>query len=164
MDDLPIAFVDIDGVVADVRHRVHHVEQRPKNWTQFFAEAVEDPPHPEGLAVVERLLEDHEVVYLTGRPEHLRSDTATWLAQHGIAGHQLLMRRSDDRRPSARFKLQEVQRLARTRHVGIVVDDDASVIAAMTSAGYPTLRADWEKRDPSTKAALTEAQDVEGRT
>lgn len=164
MDELPIAIVDIDGVVADVRHRVHHVEKRPKDWKRFFAEAVHDDPHPEGLAVVERLLEDHEVVYLTGRPEHLRADTQSWLDRHGIGGHALLMRRSDDRRPSARFKVQEVQRLARRRAIAIVIDDDTSVIAAMQGAGFPTLVADWEKRDTSTDAALKEAQEIEGRT
>lgn len=164
MDERPIALVDIDGVVADVRHRVHHVEQRPKDWKRFFAEAVKDPPHPEGIAVVERLLADHEVIYLTGRPERLRDDTEEWLAKNGIGGPKLLMRRSDDRRPSARFKVQEAQRLARKRHIGIVIDDDTSVIEAMRAAGYPTLLADWEQRDTSTKAALKEAQEVEGRT
>lgn len=164
MDELPLAIVDIDGVVADVRHRVHYVEQRPKDWKRFFAAAADDAPHPEGLAVVGRLVEDHEVVYLTGRPEHLRRDTETWLQAHGIGDHRLLMRRSDDRRPSARFKVEVVRDLARTRHVGIVIDDDVSVIDALDAAGYPTLLADWEERDTSTKTALKEAQEIEGRT
>lgn len=160
----PVALVDIDGVVADVRHRVHHVEKKPKDWKRFFAEAVNDPPHPEGIAVVERLLEDHDVVYLTGRPEHLRDDTETWLARHGIGGPRLRMRRTDDRRPSAQFKLQEAQRLSATRTIGIVIDDDTSVIAAMKAAGFTTLLADWEQRDTGVEAALKNAQEVEGRT
>lgn len=163
-DDLPIAIVDIDGVVADVRHRVHFVEDRPKDWKRFFAAAVKDSPHPEGIAVVERLLEDHEVIYLTGRPEHLRNDTEAWLSRHGIGGPRLLMRRANDRRPSARFKLEAVQDLARKRRIAVVIDDDDTVIAAMRAAGYPTLLADWEQRDRTTKAALEEAQEVEGRT
>lgn len=163
-DKPPIALVDIDGVVADVRHRVHFVEQKPKDWKRFFAGAVDDPPHPEGLAVVERLLEDHEVVFLTGRPETLREDTEQWLAKFGIGGSRLRMRSANDRRPAAQFKLQEAQRLSATRIIGIVIDDDADVIEAMKAQGFPTLQADWEQRDSSTKAALKEAQDVEGRT
>ncbi|MDP1795361.1 MAG: hypothetical protein Q8K63_14580 [Acidimicrobiales bacterium] len=163
-EPLPIALVDIDGVVADVRHRVHFVEQRPKDWGRFFAEAKHDPPQAEGIAVVQRLLEDHEIVYLTGRPEHLRADTEEWLAAHGLGGHRLLMRRSDDRRPSARFKVQAAANLAKRRHIGIVVDDDTSVIAAMKAAGYPTLLADWEVRDAATDASLFDAQQIEGRT
>lgn len=163
-DDYPLALVDIDGVVADVRHRVHFVEQRPKDWRRFFAEAVHDPPHAEGIAVVQRLREDHEVVYLTGRPEHLRADTEGWLTEHGIGGHRLIMRRGDDRRPSARFKVQAAATLAQRRRVGIVIDDDTSVISAMKAAGYTTLLADWEVRDATTDASLRDAQQIEGRT
>ena len=39
-DGRPLAIVDIDGVVADVRHRLHHLDRRPKNWSAFFAAAV----------------------------------------------------------------------------------------------------------------------------
>jgi uncharacterized HAD superfamily protein len=159
-----VAIVDIDGVVADVRHRVHYVERRPKNWKKFFAEAVHDEAHPEGLAVVDKLTEDHEVIFLTGRPEHLRDDTTAWLTRHGLAQHRLLMRADRDRGPSARFKLREVQRLARHRHVAIVIDDDPSVIATMRDAGFPTLLADWETRDAREQASLFEAQEVDGRT
>lgn len=160
----PLAVVDIDGVVADVRHRVHFVENRPKDWKRFFAAAVDDEPHAEGIAVVRRLLEDHDVVYLTGRPEHLRSDTEAWLARHGIGGLALHMRPGNDRRPSARFKVEALRRLARRRHVGIVIDDDRAVVAAMNEAGYTTLLADWETRDAATDASLRNAQEVEGRT
>jgi FMN phosphatase YigB (HAD superfamily) len=159
-----VAIVDIDGVVADVRHRVHHVEQRPKNWKRFFAEAVHDEPHAEGLAVVAKLAEDHEVVFLTGRPEHLRSDTTAWLARHGLDSYRLLMRAEGDRGPSARFKVREVDRLARHREIAIVIDDDDAVIAAMRAAGYATLHADWETRDADAQASLFEAQEVDGRT
>jgi uncharacterized HAD superfamily protein len=160
----PLAIVDIDGVIADVRHRVHYVEQRPKNWKRFFAAAVSDEPHPEGLAVVAKLAEDHDVVFLTGRPEHLRDDTTAWLARHGLDSHRLLMRPEGDRGPSARFKVREVERLARHRTIAVVIDDDDAVIAAMRTAGYTTLHADWEVRDEHENASLFDAQEVDGRT
>jgi hypothetical protein len=159
-----VAIVDIDGVLADVRHRVHYVEQRTKNCKRFLAAAVHDDPHAEGLAVVAKLAEEHDVVILTGRPEHLRDDTTEWLARHGLAAHKLLMRPDGDRGPSARFKLREVQRLARHLTIAIVVDDDESVIATMRDAGFPTLHADWEQRDAREQASLFDAQEVEGRT
>lgn len=160
----PLAIVDIDGVIADVRHRVHFVERAPKNWKRFFAAAMHDEPHPEGLAVVDTLARDHEVVFLTGRPENLRADTVAWLERQGLGAHRLLMRPVGNRGPSARFKLHEVQRLARARSVAIVVDDDDLVIEAMRAAGYPTMHADWEVRDATEQAALRNAQETEGRT
>jgi phosphoglycolate phosphatase-like HAD superfamily hydrolase len=164
MDERPLAIVDIDGVIADVRHRVHFVEQRPKDWKRFFAAAIDDEPHVEGLAVVERLVQDHEVVFLTGRPEHLRDDTMAWLRKHGLDGHRLVMRGEGDRGPSARVKVRLLRRLAGRRRVGIVVDDDADVIAEMQRAGYTTLHATWENRTADEQQSLHEAQEVDGRT
>jgi hypothetical protein len=159
-----VAIVDIDGVVADVRHRVHFVERTPKNWKRFFAAAVHDEPHAEGLAVVDKLAEEHEVVFLTGRPEHLRDDTTAWLTAHGLGAHRLIMRADGDRGSSARFKLREVNRMARHRTISIVIDDDAAVIATMRDAGYPTLHADWEERNAQEQASLFAAQEIDGRT
>jgi len=31
---------DIDGTLADVEHRRHHLAQRPQRWDRFFAEAL----------------------------------------------------------------------------------------------------------------------------
>jgi hypothetical protein len=162
-DGRPLAIVDIDGVVADVRHRLRHVEGRRKDWDAFFDAAGDDPPHAEGLAIVATLGADHDVVYLTGRPERLRAVTEAWLSDHGIA-HRLLMRDRTDRSPAAQMKLQAVKRLARTRPIGMVVDDDTSVLAAMRYAGFPTFHADWERRTAEDAAALHQAQEADGRT
>jgi hypothetical protein len=160
----PLAIVDLDGVVADVRHRLHHLTGRRKDWDAFFAAAADDPPHPEGLAVVERLREDHDVVYLTGRPERCRADTEAWLDRHGIGGHPLHMRSGRDRRPAAVVKPELLARIAGGREVAVVVDDDDRVVAAMRRAGHPVLHADWEQRAADEEAALERAQEEQGRT
>ncbi|MCA1822676.1 MAG: hypothetical protein ABR520_01265 [Mycobacteriales bacterium] len=156
----PLAVVDIDGVVADVRHRLRYVESRPKQWDRFFAAAVDDQPLREGLAVVSRLADGHEVVFLTGRPERCRADTEAWLATHGLAGHRVVMRREGDRRPARQAKRDELRRLARGRTVAVVVDDDPEVCAELTADGWPVLVADWMPRPES----LHVAQEREGRT
>jgi hypothetical protein len=160
----PLAIIDIDGVVADVRHRLHHIEGRRKSWQRFFDAAGEDGLHEEGRAVVERLRADHEVVYLTGRPRWLEPVTRAWLEQHGLGGHRLVMRPDDDRRPAAVLKVEALRRLADGRTVGIVVDDDRRVVDAMAAAGFPTFHADWERRAIDEQRALSRAQEDEGRT
>jgi phosphoglycolate phosphatase-like HAD superfamily hydrolase len=162
--EVPIAIVDIDGVVADVRHRLHHITSRPKDWDAFFDAAADDPPHAEGLAVVRRLADDHEIIYLTGRPERLRAATIEWLGRHGIGGHQLMMRSDGDRRPAARVKVELLRRLSRERTVSVVVDDDAQVLAAVRHAGFRTFPATWERRAPDAAEALEAAQERDGRT
>jgi hypothetical protein len=157
---LPLAVVDIDGVVADVRHRLHHVESRPKDWPAFFAAAHADPPLAVGVERVQALLTDHDVVYVTGRPEHLRSVTEEWLDRHGIGGRQLVMRRYRDFRPARVTKAEEIRKLARGRTVAVVIDDDPDVCAALRDAGWPVEQAGWV---PHSKV-LRAAQERDGRT
>jgi hypothetical protein len=154
-----IAVFDIDGVVADVRHRLHHLESRPKDWDGFFAAAQSDPPLPTGLALVTELARSHDIVWLTGRPERIRRVTRSWLDAHNLPGLELQMRRDIDRRPARQFKLGVLRRLA-DRSIAAFVDDDGDVVAAALEAGYPATLADWVPRE----VTLRQAQDRLGRT
>src|SRR3954454_13999060 len=78
------AVVDVDGVLADVRHRLRHVTGRPKDWPAFFAAAVEDTLLDEGERTVRALAEVYDVVYLSGRPEQLARVTEAWFRRHGL--------------------------------------------------------------------------------
>jgi phosphoglycolate phosphatase-like HAD superfamily hydrolase len=161
----PLAVFDIDGVVADVRHRLRYVERRPKDWDAFFDAAVDDPPHPEGVDLVrEHVASGHDVVFLTGRPERCRRDTERWLGEQGIGGFPLHMRPARDRRPAAVVKVQLLARLAADREVAVVVDDDELVVEALRRAGWNVVHADWEVRAAAEQAALLEAQELEGRS
>jgi phosphoglycolate phosphatase-like HAD superfamily hydrolase len=156
----PLAVFDIDGVLADVRHRLHHVASRPKDWDAFFSAAVDDPPLTEGVLLAQESAKDCEVVYVTGRPERCRADTLDWLARHGLPPGRLSMRRAGDRRPARLAKPQLLRSLARDRVVAVVVDDDPQVCHAYQQAGWRVLRAEWMGRAPG----LERAQEAEGRT
>ena len=155
-----MAVIDIDGVLADVGHRLHFLRRRPKDWNGFFSAARTDPPHPEGLALAAELASGHEIVLLTGRPERCRADTEAWLAEQGVEHELLVMRPSGDRRPAAEVKVGLLRVLARGREVALVVDDDARVVDAMEGAGYRAHLAEWGRPSES----LRRAQEVEGRT
>ena len=163
-EPLPYAVLDIDGVLADVRHRLHHLDQRPKDWTAFFDAAPDDPVLPEGLALARELVTGHEVLYLTGRPERCRGDTEAWLAAHGFPAARLLMRSGRDRRPARVTKIEKLRALESERPVAVLVDDDDRVVAAAVSAGFTVRHATWMTEPPALQQALFEAQEVEGRT
>ncbi|RZU01393.1 putative acid phosphatase of HAD superfamily subfamily IIIB [Kribbella rubisoli] len=162
-DDRPYAVLDIDATLSDTSRRIHFVERKPKDWDSFFAHAKEDAVLDEGLAVATTLAAEHEIVYLTGRPERLRRDTVKWLKDNGFPDGKLYMRGNTDRRPSTMMKLGRLQRLAEQRPVAVLVDDDVKVIAAAEKAGYTVMRADWGL-DAETQPTLFEAQESEGRT
>jgi phosphoglycolate phosphatase-like HAD superfamily hydrolase len=159
-DQRPLAVFDVDGVLADVRHRLHHLESRPKNWAAFFRDARLDPPLPQGVELCRESARDCEVVYVTGRPEQCRQDTLDWFAAHGLPAGRLAMRGAGDRRPARLAKPQLLRRLARGRTVAVVVDDDPQVCDAYEAAGWRVLRATWMSAEP----VLEQAQEAEGRT
>jgi beta-phosphoglucomutase-like phosphatase (HAD superfamily) len=168
--------VDIDGVVADARHRLAHLAVQPKDWDGFFAAAVNDPVLPEGQAVVRQLVESgHEIVWLTGRPERCRQDTVRWLGRHDLPAGRLFMRGDRDRRPARVTKLDALRKLATSGRIAVMVDDDAEVVRTLRAAGFNVLHADWMLEappdQPTTSAdqhtaaqLLFDAQEVEGRT
>ncbi len=159
-DPRSVAVVDIDGVVADVRHRLHHVTGRPKDWRAFFAGAADDTLLAEGAHTVRSLGEVYDVAYLSGRPERLRSVTERWLRDHDLPSGPLTLRPVDDYRPSRLFKVEALQGLARTRDVVVLVDDDPRVLDAARQAGFDVLPATWM----GEHTALREAQERDGRT
>ena len=159
--NLSVAVIDLDGVVADVRHRLRHIQDGRKDWDAFFDGIPDDEVLPEGRAVVERLATDHDIVYLTGRPERTRADTEDWLGRHRLPRGELVMRRDGDRRPARVTKPALLRRYAAAgRRVAVVVDDDPAVCDALEKQGWPVLRADWMNRP----ASLEQAQERDGRT
>ncbi len=155
-----VAVIDIDGVVADLRHRLHHVTEHPKDWRRFFAGADDDGLLVEGEETVRALAEVYDVVYLSGRPERLRGVTERWFARHDLPDGPLLLRPADDYRPSSVYKIDVLEELAETRTVVVLVDDDPRVLDAARRAGFDVLPATWM----GEHSALREAQERDGRT
>jgi phosphoglycolate phosphatase-like HAD superfamily hydrolase len=155
-----LAVFDVDGVVADVRHRLHHVARSPKNWQRFFAGAADDPPLETGVELARRWSAEHDLVWLTGRPESLRRVTERWLRDQGLPARRVLMRPASDRRPATLYKADRLDGLARRSRIAVVVDDDPQVAALLTSRGWPVYLADWV---PYAEA-LRQAQESDGRT
>ena len=156
-----VAVFDIDGVLADVRHRLHFLDARPRDWDGFFGAVSGDAVLTEGLEQVRAAIADGlGVVYLTGRPERCRADTVQWLASHGVPEGDLVMRVDADRRPARLTKIGALRRLASGADVAYVVDDDPEVTAAVSAAGFEARLAEWMPRS----VPLTQAQDVLGRS
>lgn len=160
LEPVSIAVFDIDGVVADVRHRVHHVEDGRKNWSRFFQLADQDKPSATGIEMAQLAAADHRLVWLTGRPEWLRDVTATWLKRQGLSVDTLLMRPNYDYRPAREYKVAELRRLAAEDEIVVFVDDDPLVVRAAAEAGFTASLAEWLPRGK----ALAEAQEDAGRT
>ena len=155
-----LAVFDVDGVLADVTHRLHHLEARPQRWERFFQAADRDPLLAEGAGRLRAALAEHDVVYLTGRPERTRRLTEQWLARHNLPTGPLIMRADDDHRPARWMKREVLRRLAATRDVISMLDDDPAVVAVLEADGWPVELATWLPHS----STLHTAQERDGRT
>ena len=162
--DRGLVVVDIDGVVADVSHRLVHLRTQPRDWDAFFAAMVDDPLLTESEAVANRAARDHDLAWITGRPARYADVTARWLSSHRLPEGPVHHRRDGDRRPADVFKLHTVRRLARTRRVVLVVDDDPTVCTALRAAGFGVFHATWARLDDDRWQTLRAAQQQDGRT
>ena len=133
---------DMDGTLADVAHRRHHVQKRPKNWPAFNAAMREDAPNTPIIEVA-RIFADAgwHILICTGREERYRKVTEDWLATHEVPYQRLYMRATADYRPDHVVKLEI---LGQIRGAGfdpyISVDDRSSVVAMWREAGLTCLQ------------------------
>jgi phosphoglycolate phosphatase-like HAD superfamily hydrolase len=155
-----VTVFDIDGVLADVSHRLHHLSATPQRWHAFFTEAKDDELLAEGAERLERALDEGAVIYLTGRPEWTRELTERWLDQHGLPAAPLFMRANGDRRPARLTKAAVLRTLARQVRILTMIDDDPAVVAALRGSGWPVELATWLPHS----STLQTAQEDQGRT
>lgn len=164
----PLVVWDLDGVLADVRHRLRHVERYPKDWEAFFAAAPSDAVLVVGRDLLRQHVEEgYEVAYLSGRPERCRADTTAWLTTHHLPTGEVYLRSDRDHRPARVVKLDHLRRLEQRYEIIQVVDDDPDVVAELTVAGFPVLHAMWmhdDVVDERGSQVLWDAQEREGRT
>lgn len=164
---MAVTVFDIDGVLADVRHRLHHLQTRPKDWKAFFAAAVDDPVlEPGRRAILEAQEAGSTIVYVTGRPRRCRKDTIEWLRRYGMPQGVLHMRPNHDRRPARFYKADIITALAREDDLIAVIDDDDKVVGHLRELGLPVLHATWMQDEPGERQLdlLEQAQEEEGRT
>lgn len=159
---MAVTVFDIDGVLADVRHRLHFLQARPKDWSGFFAAAVDDPLLPTGAQAVHEAAASSTIIYVTGRPHRCRQDTLTWLTAHDLPPGDLHMRPNRDRRPAVFYKAEVISKLSREHEIVAIVDDDDRVVTRLREMGLPVLHAQWMHGEQLD--LLAQAQETEGRT
>lgn len=125
---------DIDGTIADLTHRRHHITTKPKNWPAFHAGCVDDKPIEHIRTLLRHMYEapGAKIVYVSGRNEAQREATANWIEEHDfpLAWH-LYMRADGDFRDDAIVKFELLQRLRADGFEPIMAFDDRDRVVKM---------------------------------
>lgn len=147
MDKPPTTIiVDIDGTLADNKHRSHHVEKSPKNWDAFNSLMHLDKPHAAVVRLVRTLHPVYIVILVTGRQECHRAETEAWLDKHHIPHNGVFMRATGDFRSDSIVKREILERdiLGKVMYdlndIWFVLDDRNSVVKMFRDVGLVVLQ------------------------
>ena len=130
---------DIDGTIANNKHRSHHLEKSPKDWDAYHEGVEADTVFGHMLQVYIDTSNHHPVVFCTGRHDGQRKVTETWLWRNGFTEHRgLYMRKEGDHRPDHIIKLELLAQIRADGFEPIMAFDDRnSVVKMWRDAGIP---------------------------
>ncbi|TFI60277.1 hypothetical protein E2493_00765 [Sphingomonas parva] len=155
---------DIDGTLADVSHRLHHLDGE-KDWNAFFKAMADDAP-VEPIARLARMLRHNAearrdidaVLIVTARPdrEDWRRTTLDWLALHDIPYDAIYMRPEGDIRADHLVKAEMLQRILDDGYEPVlVIDDRPQVVRMWREHGITTLQCAPDEPASSAYAGQT---------
>lgn len=131
MDKSPYVLCDIDGTIADIKHRLQYAKGETKDWKKFFSLIDKDTVR-EGTR---KLLEDYvakgfTIIFVSARPDTYRDQTYKWLFENGLTmGMTLIMRKGNDKRPDTEVKKTILDTYFPDKSkIHAVIDDRPSVI------------------------------------
>lgn len=133
---------DMDGTLADIGHRRHHVETKPKNWRAFNAALSADLPNAH-IVQLARMYRDAgwTIIVCSGREDVYRTETVEWMERHGVPHDRLYMRPAKDYRSDDVVKAELLKQI-RTDGFDppLAVDDRDRVVAMWRANGLTCLQ------------------------
>lgn len=88
----PIYIFDLDGTLALIEHRLHHVQGPKKDWRAFFAACGDDKPNAPVIRTLHALRHSGAEIWIwSGRSDECRDQTVEWLGRYGCVGRDLIL-------------------------------------------------------------------------
>lgn len=137
---------DIDGVLADNRHRLHLISKEKQDWDSFFAELSNDEPFHNVIRLYNALLPAHNIIICTGRPEEHRARTRIWLNRHSVVNwDEMMMRPTGDYRPAVEVKREMLYRILNNperKDIAFVFEDEPKLVKMYRDLGITCFQHD----------------------
>lgn len=144
----PCYVFDLDGTLADLSHRLHHIQGDKKDWRAFFAAVAGDEPIAPMVELFRTIRHSSEhsyvgtpVVIVSGRSDECRDQTEAWLDRHELYASALYMRRAGDHRPDDIVKKELLQQMLAEGYRPILfIDDRKRVVDMWRAEGFTCLQ------------------------
>jgi hypothetical protein len=82
---------DLDGTIADNRHREYLIEGEDKQWREYLERCKSDSLVEKTFRKMRELSDEYELVILTCRSDEVKEETVDWLENHGVPYDSLIM-------------------------------------------------------------------------
>ena len=148
---------DIDGTLANVHHRWHHINGGgKKNWDAFFADQIKDEPYQPVMDILHALVSHYvdgrnKVIFVTARDERFREVSLQWLNRHieyKVSNEDLYMRPGGNREDDDLIKVRIIKNWLQ-RHpayeVGAIFEDRHRIIDAFRAEGWYTFECNQQR-------------------
>lgn len=122
---------DIDGTLADIRHRRPFLDGSRPDWKRFNDAMGDDTQNAPIVALYKALWStgQFDIILVTGRNEEYRAITEQWLIWNEIPFDRLIMRADKDNRADNIIKEEILQSLrAQGKDILFTVDDRQQVV------------------------------------
>lgn len=129
----PLYIFDLDGTLADIKHRRHFVEDGNKQWHAFFEACIYDTPIWPVIHTLYALRDAGAEVWIySGRSDQVRRKTELWLSNYTLPYNNLRMRTAGDYTPDHLLKKQWYDEMSDEDRARLVaVFDDRNRIVQM---------------------------------
>lgn len=142
-DQTLCVIVDIDGTVADLTHRKHYLESKPKQHDKFYAEVHKDELIVPIAVVVRAIAARYPIIWVTGRRHETQDATKKWLRNNDLWYYpfELLTRKPDDYRADTLIKREILDEIKANGWVPfLAIDDRASVVSMWRENGITCMQ------------------------
>lgn len=130
--------VDIDGTIADGRHRWIPYTEGKITKEECWDKAIHDDPINGVVRLMEDLAAWNEIVLLTARNESDRALTIDWLNKHRIK-YDLLIMDADSGLTAVEFKVMMYNKLKEEYDVWLMIEDNPEIVKGLRAAGLMVL-------------------------
>lgn len=99
LEPAKIVIFDLDGVIADVRHRIHFIDRviargkyhgievvgNKSDWDKFFKACPDDTPNKDMVDLLKIFVDrGHKIYILSGRSASVKKETFEWFSHYNI--------------------------------------------------------------------------------
>ncbi len=132
---------DLDGTLADIQHRLHHIQKDDKDWDSFNKDCLHDHPKKRIIALLNMCRrEGYQIAIMSGRDAAYKHLTEQWLREMGIYWSKLLLRPHGDHRSDTVVKKELFVANFHVEDVWFVIEDRDKVVDMWRELGLTCLQ------------------------